>query len=70
MTTVQHITEQARELRLSSLVTDLPALLEQARREEPSYTEFAALLLDTESLPTDRKTIWNVALRPRSCRGA
>ncbi|WP_157115506.1 IS21-like element helper ATPase IstB [Prosthecochloris sp. HL-130-GSB] len=48
MTTVQHITEQARELRLSSLVTDLPALLEQARREEPSYTEFAALLLDTE----------------------
>jgi len=31
-TTLNRITEQARELRLSGLVADLPVLLEQARK--------------------------------------
>ena len=47
-TTLNRITEQARELRLSGLVADLPVLLEQARKQEPSYTDFALGLFDAE----------------------
>jgi len=47
-TTLNRITEQARELRLSGLVADLPVLLEQARKQEPSYTDFALGLFEAE----------------------
>lgn len=47
-TTLNRIKEQAGELRLSGLVADLPVLLEQARKQEPSYTDFVAELLETE----------------------
>jgi DNA replication protein DnaC len=47
-TTLNRIKEQARELGLSGLIAGLPVLLEQARKEEPPYTDFAFTLLETE----------------------
>ena len=46
--TITTIRDHARELSLTGLATSLETILEDARKQEPSYTDFALALLETE----------------------
>ena len=46
--TITTIQEHARELNLTGLAVTVDVLLEDARKNEPSYSDFALTLLNTE----------------------
>ena len=46
--TITTIQEHARELNLTGLAVTVEVLLEEARKSEPSYSDFALILLETE----------------------
>ena len=46
--TITTIQEHARELNLTGLAVTVDVLLEDARKNEPSYSDFALTLLETE----------------------
>ncbi|WP_223294281.1 hypothetical protein [Chlorobium phaeobacteroides] len=64
--TITTIQEHARELNLTGLAGTVDLLLEEARKSEPSYSDFALALLETEI--SCRRKILNGDRKQPTCR--